>query len=525
MAFSLTIEGTVLDQNTDPVAGMTVLLKNDPLEQTVDSAVTDASGYYFLQTSDAGEYYADPQALAPHYSDPGTGPLHSFDGLSNDAYVDDFESTFSNQAPSVANLSSESWEEDSGTKFKNGTMSDTDGDDLTPVKTQGPSWGTLSQTGPTSFQWSFNTATPAPGGYTFGVKAQDEYGLLSTEKTFTVTITDANNPPDLDNPGPKVYTHGTGTKTFFLNATDADDDDLTFSKDSGGSYGSVHSTSGQVSINTNTGSIGQDTFGWQVSDGRGGTDVEYHTVTIRGSLKADVDIVVSGSGEPTRRLASSGVSEEIVFSASASATVIPPTTHRTTASGAIVVSVVGAGEAVPPEPVQGEADVDVILTATGTGKVEHLAAATPQVVFSTTGALALVNPTAVRAEASVSVVFSATPQARASYVNTGSVGFAFSTTGEGQIARWTKTNRQRLEGYGRWTQFQFTHEEAEQFTLNGFLIRAYPAGERRDPDTNEAVRQRLMGSGRMAQFKITHEEAEEFRLDGFVIYADDQGEY
>jgi hypothetical protein len=278
---TINITGTILDQYANPVVGMSVLLREfvGASYITRDTTTTNASGYYALSytyTTMGDFFVAEPYALAPHYSDPGSG-AHRFTAGS---YVDNFTSTFSNSTPTTTTMSNRSFVQSSGSYTGDFTQTDADGDTMTATKVSGASWGTVSQPNASTGRWTWDTAGVAPGDYFFEYRTVDQYGLSSAIRVLIVTITAANTPPVLTSPGNKTYLNKDGTKTFQLSATDVDGDPLTYSKPSGPSWVTCPS-SGLVSVNTDAATRAVHSVTFRASDGRGGTDDKTITITIQ----------------------------------------------------------------------------------------------------------------------------------------------------------------------------------------------------------------------------------------------------
>lgn len=284
MAFTLTIEGTIQDQHGSPVEGMLVVLRNSGGSNRGQDT-TDAAGFYSIVISSdnnpSGSYRSDPTALAPHYSDPGQGPLYFWDAISNDTEVQNHTATLSNSNPTVTQIANQQYEEDTGNHTVDATMSDTDsGDVLTPMKTQGPSWGTLAKISGSTLRWTLNANTPAPGVYTFGYRVTDDWGGSSTTRTFDVEITGANDPPQITNPGTKQYQNNSGVQQFQVVATDPNPP-LTYRKLAGEGWATINSSSGVVSVDTDAAARGTN-FGfiWEVEDALGAKDDVLHSIEI-----------------------------------------------------------------------------------------------------------------------------------------------------------------------------------------------------------------------------------------------------
>ncbi|QLC49418.1 PGF-pre-PGF domain-containing protein [Methanolobus zinderi] len=78
------------------------------------------------------------------------------------------------------------------------------------------------------FTWT-PTESQRPDSYTFDVEVSD--GSLTDSETITVTVYEDNAPPEFDSISPKII-EVTKNLQFFINATDIDSNDLTYSNES-----------------------------------------------------------------------------------------------------------------------------------------------------------------------------------------------------------------------------------------------------------------------------------------------------
>lgn len=280
MAFTLTIEGTVTKTpGGTPVQGITVNMYD--LVGVVDSDITDSSGNYVVNHTEASEtgepHYVVAEALSPHYAE-AQGPevLHE-----HTSYEHNLVMAFSNNNPTKGTVGARTYTKDTGVQNRDIAIADADsGDVVSMVKTSGPSWMTVSEPNSTTGRVSFNTTGVAASSYSGGVRVADNFGGFSSIENFSITIEEGNTPPNLNNPGNKSYLNKSGSYTFDLVATDADDDDLTYSKISGQSWASVNGVTGRVTVNTNNASKGAFNHTWQAHDGISGGAQETHTITI-----------------------------------------------------------------------------------------------------------------------------------------------------------------------------------------------------------------------------------------------------
>lgn len=192
----------------------------------------------------------------------------------------DVEITSTNQPPTLTNPGAKSYPNNSGNETFQLEASDPESDPLTFSKTNGPSWGTVdANTGDVTI----NTTTATRGQHTFDWRVDALGGF--DEEGHTVTI--ENNDPVLSNPGTRIYDRASGEQTFTLEATDADDDPLSFAKVSGPAWVTLGGGSGDlVTVDTDVAPEGTHSVTWEVSDGQGGTDQETHDIVIGAANEA-----------------------------------------------------------------------------------------------------------------------------------------------------------------------------------------------------------------------------------------------
>lgn len=272
-----TVSGAVVN-NGIAIAGVQMRLERNDTGALLDAKVTGSNGAYELGTTFVGVVKLWMDKGGDHED----SELLESDGSS--ATNSSIGSPPPNNNPALGTVSNVSYTENSGTQTADVTATDADSGDTFSnnfTKVSGPSWFTttvVDGTPPGSYRRHFNTNGVAPGNYSAGMRANDDWAGLGTTKNFTITITPANNAPVLVNPGTKNFFNNSGIQQFQLVATDDDDDPLTFSKTSGQSWGTTNS-SGLVSINTDLATRGGFSFRWKVDDGTD-DDSESHTINI-----------------------------------------------------------------------------------------------------------------------------------------------------------------------------------------------------------------------------------------------------
>jgi uncharacterized repeat protein (TIGR01451 family) len=119
--------------------------------------------------------------------------------------------------------------------------------------------------------------------YSIRVRTTDS-GTLYYEKAFTITVTNANDPPVAVDDSDITPADTPVTIDVLNNDSDPDGDTLTVASVTQGTHGSVTNNGGDVTYNPATGFTGTDSFTYTVSDGKGGTDTATVTVNVTTTL-------------------------------------------------------------------------------------------------------------------------------------------------------------------------------------------------------------------------------------------------
>ncbi len=212
-----------------------------------------------------------------------------------------FEYAIPNQAP-VTNAGADRTVASGTLVNLDGSASfDPDGDPITYQWTQtgGPS---VSLSGPTSVNPTFTAPqVQAPTVLTFQLTVTD--GLATSVATVRITVEKPNSPPVLSPIGNKTVSVA-NTLTFTVNATDPDNDPLTYSV-------SPLPLPANASFDTNTrvfnltpaaDQVGSFNLTFAVSDGRGGTASETLKITVLAGLAVSITSPANGATVPSGRL-------------------------------------------------------------------------------------------------------------------------------------------------------------------------------------------------------------------------------
>jgi len=124
---------------------------------------------------------------------------------------------------------------------------------------------------------SFNYETK--NSYSIRVRTTDS-GTLYYEKAFTITITNANDPPVAVDDSDTTPADTPVTIDVLNNDSDIDGDTLTVASVTQGTHGSVTNNGGDVTYTPAAGFTDTDSFTYTISDGNGGTDTATVTVTV-----------------------------------------------------------------------------------------------------------------------------------------------------------------------------------------------------------------------------------------------------
>ena len=122
--------------------------------------------------------------------------------------------------------------------------------------------------------------------------------LDPTANTFTIDVTDDNDPPNaVNDPTNPIVEDITTTLSPLANDTDPENDTLTITAKTNGSKGAVTIVSGGTAVDydPNLNATGSDSFTYTISDGHGGTD----TATVTVQISAVNDRPVAGDDSRT----------------------------------------------------------------------------------------------------------------------------------------------------------------------------------------------------------------------------------
>ena len=211
-------------------------------------ALVSGPTYAHVTTTDGGSGTATGLVhLAPGFSDAGTAiaSVSASDGFLIDGKSFQITVENTNRAPALDALSNMTVAE-GDTLNQTAHATDPDGDALTYHKDSGPSFMTVQLDGLIHLAPHSGDA----GTYDASVSASD--GTASDSKSFliTVTLAAANHPPVLAQPSNMTVNEGE-TQDQTINATDPDDQSLTFSLVDGPTFASVttlNATQGRIHL-------------------------------------------------------------------------------------------------------------------------------------------------------------------------------------------------------------------------------------------------------------------------------------
>src|SRR6185436_16265755 len=168
------------------------------------------------------------------------------------------------------------------------TASDPNSDPLTFTLVSGPTYATVSTTNATTGNIHLAPGFSDAGTASATVQAAD--GSLNNQKSLTITVTNVNRAPTLNQPANMSVAQG-GTSDQVITGTDPDGDALTFTKISGPTFMTVTTT------NATTGNIhlaaasleplGTSSATVQASDGAA-SDTKSLTITVTATNHAPV---------------------------------------------------------------------------------------------------------------------------------------------------------------------------------------------------------------------------------------------
>ena len=130
------------------------------------------------------------------------------------------------------------------------TGTDPCGQALTFIKSSGPTWVTVTTTGPTT--GNVHLAPPLGSAGTFGASVMASNGIQSDSKSFVIAVLQGNQPPTLDPIANMIVPEG-ATADQTIRAVDPDGNPIIFAKVSGPTFMTVTTTS--PGIGTGSGNI------------------------------------------------------------------------------------------------------------------------------------------------------------------------------------------------------------------------------------------------------------------------------
>ena len=220
----------------------------------------------------------------------------------NDGTVDSNTSTVTitinsiNDAPVTQNVSFTTDEDTPYTESYTSYVSDVEGDNLTITAVTNPTNGTAACDG-TDCTYTPNQDFNGTDSFTYKVNDGE---LDSNVSTVTVTVTAVNDAPVANDMTATMDENKIAGRyqpvTIFLNATDVDGDDLTYSVVGSPTNGTLGSINGNQIIYTPTQDYnGEDTFTYKANDGTVDSNTATVTITINSVNDAPVaeDITVS----------------------------------------------------------------------------------------------------------------------------------------------------------------------------------------------------------------------------------------
>ena len=195
-----------------------------------------------------------------------------------------------NDAPVTQNVSFTTDEDTPYTESYTSYVSDVDGDNLTIIAVTNPTNGTAACDG-TDCTYTPNQDFNGTDSFTYKVNDGE---LDSNVSTVTVTVTAVNDAPVANDMTATMDENKIAGRyqpvTIFLNATDVDGDDLTYSVVGSPTNGTLGSINGNQIIYTPTQDYyGEDTFTYKANDGT----VDSNTATVTVTVNAINDAPVS----------------------------------------------------------------------------------------------------------------------------------------------------------------------------------------------------------------------------------------
>jgi VCBS repeat-containing protein len=290
---SLTIDedttGTIIIAYTDP--------EGDPVTATLTSGVANGT----LTENEDGTYTYTPDA---NFNGTDSLSYTVSDGTASTDVTVDITVNPVNDAPEFPGESAALLVDQNTTAASLLTATDVDGDALTFSLLSAATNGTATVAEDGSLTYTPNA--DFLGDDTFTVQVDDGNGGTDTA-TINVSVLTTNNAPDFgaDSADISVATGMTFNGTVV--ATDADDDDLSYTLGTAATNGTATvEADGSYTYTPNADFVGSDVYTVVVSDGRGGTDeltvnvtVTPDSVSIDRGLPSGTPDLVSADDDPT----------------------------------------------------------------------------------------------------------------------------------------------------------------------------------------------------------------------------------
>ncbi len=261
----------------DTPANLAVLANDSDVDGdtlSVDVVTAPAHGTAVIEPDNSVTYTPDS-----NYSGPDAFDYTVADGAGGTATGHVTVNVLAVDQPPVAVDDSLTTSEDTAASV-NVLANDTDPDVetlTTAAITQQPSHGTASIAADGTILY-----TPAPqynGPDTFSYRVADGAGL-SDEGNVSVTVTPVNDPPTAADDSATTAEDDPVTINVLANDGDIDGDPLTVEVTTPGAGDAVVNPDGTITYTPPTNQYGDDTFGYAISDGAGGTDSASVTVSI-----------------------------------------------------------------------------------------------------------------------------------------------------------------------------------------------------------------------------------------------------
>ncbi|MDD5594914.1 MAG: Ig-like domain-containing protein, partial [Candidatus Omnitrophica bacterium] len=269
-----------VSDNHAPVAADQSVTTDEDVAKTITLSATDADGDNLIYSVVTNPGHGALSGTAPNLTYTPTANYNGSDSFTfkaNDGLADYNIATVSitvtavNDAP-VANDQSVTVTEDTPRAITL-TSTDIDGDNLTYSVVTNPKHGTLSGSAP---NLTYTPDSKFKGNDSFTFKANDGQ-IDSNTATVSIHIQHLNHAPVAHNQS--VNTDEDAAISITLSATDADDDNLTYSVVSNPGQGSLSGTAPNLNYTPNESFSGDDSFTFKANDGLADSNIA--TVSIK----------------------------------------------------------------------------------------------------------------------------------------------------------------------------------------------------------------------------------------------------